>query len=214
MTAGCCNHCETMPVVESGWRRVLWVAFGVNAGFFLIEIAAGLAAGSVALQADALDFLGDAANFAISLGVVGLALTWRSRAAMAKGLTMIALALWVLANAAWHVYFGTVPKAELMGIIGFAALCANGAVALMLWRYRNGEANHRAAWLCARNDAIGNLVVLVAAAGVFGTGTGWPDVIVACVMGTLGLQGGWQIVRQARAELRRAPRDGLALAAE
>ena len=214
MTAGCCNHCETMPVVESGWRRVLWVAFGVNAGFFLIEIAAGLAAGSVALQADALDFLGDAANFAISLGVVGLALTWRSRAAMAKGLTMIALALWVLANAAWHVYSGTVPKAELMGIIGFAALCANGAVALMLWRYRNGEANHRAAWLCARNDAIGNLVVLVAAAGVFGTGTGWPDVIVACVMGTLGLQGGWQIVRQARAELRRAPRDGLALAAE
>lgn len=214
MAAGCCNHCETTPLVEPGWRRVLWVAFGVNAGFFLIEIAAGLAAGSVALQADALDFLGDAANFAISLGVVGLALAWRSRAAMAKGMTMIALALWILANAAWHVFLGTVPKAELMGIIGIAALCGNGAVALMLWRYRNGDANRRSAWLCARNDAIGNLGVLAAAAGVFGTGVGWPDVIVACVMGTLGLQSGWQIVRQARAELRAAPHDGVALAAE
>ena len=200
--AGCCNHYPTpTPVQDTSWRRVLWVALVVNAGFFVAEIAAGAAAGSAALQADALDFLGDAANYAISLGVAGLALAWRSRAALAKGGTMLALALWVLASTAWHAYAGTLPRAEIMGVVGFAALLANGAVALMLWRHRDGDANRRSAWLCSRNDAVGNAIVLLAAAGVFGTGTGWPDVIVAAVMGLLGLQGGWQIVRQAHGEL-------------
>ena len=201
--ASCCNHCETMPAQDARWRRVLWGALIVNAGFFVAEIVAGAAAGSAALQADALDFLGDAANYAISLGVVGMALAWRSRAALAKGGTMVALALWVIANTAWHAYMGTLPRADVMGVVGFAALLANGGVAVMLWRHRQGDANRRSAWICSRNDAIGNAVVLLAALGVFGTGTGWPDVIVATIMGGLGLQGGWQIVRQARSELRR-----------
>lgn len=202
MEAGGCKHCPATPAQDASWRRVLWVALAVNAGFFVAEIVAGAAAGSAALQADALDFLGDAANYAISLGVAGMALAWRSRAAFAKGGTLLALALWVLVSAAWHAYAGVLPRAEVMGVVGVAALLGNGGVALMLWRHRSGDANRRSAWICSRNDAVGNPVVLLAAAGVFGTGTGWPDVIVAAVMGALGLQGGISIVRQACAELR------------
>jgi Co/Zn/Cd efflux system component len=172
-----------------------------HAGFFLAEIVAGVAAGSAALQADALDFFGDVANYAISLGVAGLALGWRARAALVKGGTLIAFALWVLGSTASHAMTGTLPKAEVMGAVGVAALLANGGVALMLYRFRTGDANMRSVWICSRNDALGNCAVMLAAAGVFGTGTGWPDVIVAAVMGGLGLWGGWQIVHQARGEL-------------
>jgi Co/Zn/Cd efflux system component len=201
MSKSCCAPASA-TVEDPQWRRVLWIAFTINGGFFLGEIIAGAAAGSAALQADALDFLGDSANYAISLGVVGMALGWRSRAALAKGWTMLAFAAWVLATTAWHAYVGTLPKAEMMGVVGFVALAANGGVALMLWRHRAGDANRRSAWICSRNDAIGNVIVLIAAAGVFGTRTGWTDVIAAAAMATLELQGGWQIIRQARAELR------------
>ena len=201
MSKSCCAP-VTAPIQDPRWLRVLWVALIINGGFFIGEIIAGAVAGSAALQADALDFLGDSANYAISLSVAGMALGWRSRAALAKGWTMLAFAVWVLGTTAWHAYTGTLPSAEMMGAVGVAALIANGGVALLLWRYRAGDANRRSAWICSRNDAIGNLAVLLAAAGVFGTQTGWPDVIVATAMGGLGLQGGWQIIRQARAELR------------
>ncbi len=201
----CCDDddCPTIPPSGgAGWRRALWIALLVNGGFFLAEIVAGLAAGSTALQADALDFFGDAANYAISLGVAGMALSWRSRAALAKGGTLIVFALWVLGITAWHAVQHSVPAAPVMGVVGFAALLANGGVAFMLYRFRGGEANMRSVWICARNDALGNLAVLLAAIGVFGTGTGWPDAVVAALMGGLGLWGGWQIVRHARSELR------------
>ena len=208
----CCHddHCSsagsTQVLNSPHWRRALWVALVVNAGFFVAELAAGAAAGSASLMADALDFFGDAANYAISLGVAGMVLAWRSRAALVKGWTLIAFAVWVLGSTAWHAWSGTLPRAEVMGIVGAAALVANGGVALMLFRFRGGDANMRSVWICSRNDAIGNLAVMFAAAGVFGTGTGWPDVIVAAIMGALGLQGGWQIVGQARGELRRTER--------
>jgi Co/Zn/Cd efflux system component len=207
--AGCCNdhHCSSgaARLDTPAWRLALWIALAVNAGMFLAEIVAGVAAGSSALQADALDFLGDAANYAISLGVAGLALSWRSRAALVKGATLGLLGLWVLASTAWHAYAGTLPRAEVMGVVGVLALVTNGGVALMLYRFRGGDANMRSVWICSRNDAIGNLAVLLAAAGVFGTGTGWPDIIVAAIMAALGISGGWQIVRQARGELRGTP---------
>src|SRR3954447_186996 len=200
----CCSSVAPGQETNSArWRRALWIALVVNAGFFLAEIVAGAAAGSASLQADAFDFFGDAANYAISLGVAGMALHWRARAALVKGGTLLAFALWVLGSTAWHAWFGTLPQAEVMGVVGVAALLANGGVAVMLYRFRSGDANMRSVWICSRNDAIGNLAVMLAAAGVFGTGTGWPDVIVAAIMGGLGLQGGWQIVRQARAELQR-----------
>lgn len=199
----CCHddQCASTPSLNSsGWRRALWIALAVNAGFFLTEIIAGAAAGSTALQADALDFFGDTANYAISLGVAGMALTWRARAAVAKGGTLVVFALWVLGSTIWHALYGTVPRAEVMGVVGFAALVANGGVALMLYRFRGGDANMSSVWICSRNDALGNFAVLLAAIGVFGTGTGWPDIIVAAIIGGLGLSGGWQIVRQARGE--------------
>lgn len=217
----CCHddHCSTRApqalnsraLNSPAWRRALWIALAVNGAFFLAEVVAGAAAGSASLMADALDFFGDTANYAISLGVAGMALAWRARAALVKGWTLVVFAAWVLGGTAWHAMAGTLPQAEVMGVVGLAALVANGAVALMLYRFREGDANMRSVWICSRNDAIGNLAVVLAAAGVFGTGTGWPDVIVAAIMGGLGLQGGWQIVRQARAELRR-PLPGLVAA--
>ncbi len=213
----CCNDAtcaSAQPLNSPVWRRALWVALAINAGFFLTEIVAGAAAGSAALQADALDFFGDAANYGISLGVAGMALAWRARASLLKGGTMIAFALWVLASTAWHVAFGGVPRAEIMGVVGLAALLANGGVALMLYRFRTGDANMRSVWICSRNDALGNAAVLLAALGVFGTATNWPDVIVAAIMGGLGLWGGLQIVSQARGELRREAASLRAVAAE
>src|SRR3954469_13927353 len=201
----CCNndHCAAPDkgLNSPQWRRPLWIALTVNGGFFLAEIIAGLAAGSSALQADALDFFGDAANYAISLGVAGMALAVRARAALLKGGTLIVFAMWVLGSTAWHALHGTLPQAEVMGVVGVAALLANGGVALMLYRFRSGDANMRSVWICSRNDAIGNAAVVLAALGVFGTGTGWPDIIIAAVMGGLGLWGGGQIVRQAMGEL-------------
>jgi Co/Zn/Cd efflux system component len=209
-----CSSARPDALNSPQWRRALWSAFAINAGFFMAEIAAGLAAGSAALQADALDFFGDATNYAISLGVTGLALTWRARAAVAKGSTLVVFALWVLVSTAWHAFYGTLPQAEVMGLVGVAALIANGGVAVMLYRFRTGDANMRSVWICSRNDAIGNAAVMLAALGVFGTGTGWPDVIVAAIMGGLGLWGGWQIVHQARGELRTERTARVAVAAE
>ena len=134
-----------------------------------------------------------------------MALAWRARAALLKGVSLGLLGVWVLGAAGWHAWSGTLPDADVMGAIGLLALVANAGVALMLYRYRGGDANMRSVWICSRNDAIGNLAVLLAAAGVFGTGTGWPDIIVAAIMAGLGISGGWQIVRQASGELRRSP---------
>jgi len=201
MACTSCTSAKPDPNKDPKWRRALWIALAVNAAMFAAEMAAGVAGGSKALQADALDFLGDSANYAISLGVAGMALAWRARAAMLKGSTLAVLGLYVLASAVWAVWHGRTPEAELMGAVGVAALVANGAVALMLYRFRSGDANMRSVWICSRNDAIGNVAVVLAAAGVFGTGTAWPDLIVAGVMAALGISGGVQIMRQARGEL-------------
>jgi Co/Zn/Cd efflux system component len=184
------------------YRRALWLVLMINAAMFVIEIGAGLAAGSASLQADALDFLGDAANYGISLLVVGMALRFRASAALAKGATMAVFGLWVIATVIWHTVQGTLPSAFAMGSVGLAALAANAASFGLLWAYRQGDANMRSAWICTRNDVLGNVAVLLAAAGVFGTGTGWPDVVVAAVMATLAIQGATLVIRQAISELR------------
>jgi Co/Zn/Cd efflux system component len=176
--------------------------FVINAGMFAVEIGAGLIAGSVSLQADALDFLGDAANYAISLLVVSMVLRYRATAALAKGATMGLFGVWVIAVTAWHAWHGTLPQAFTMGAIGAAALAANAASFGLLWRHRVGDANMRSAWICTRNDVLGNLAVLLAALGVFGTGSGWPDVIVVAIMAALALQGASIVVVRALVELR------------
>jgi Co/Zn/Cd efflux system component len=216
MSASCCNHCDDQ---DSGlhsaatYRRVLWAVLAINAAMFAVEIGAGLAAGSASLQADALDFLGDAANYAISLFVVGMALRYRAAAALAKSASMGAFGLWVIGVAVWHAWQGTLPHAFTMGAVGVAALVANAASFGLLWAYRGGDANMRSAWICTRNDVLGNLAVLLAALGVFGTGTGWPDVVVAAIMAGLALQGSAVVLRQAWGELRRRARP-ITLAAE
>ncbi len=200
-----CNSCVSAApktTVDPGWRRALWIALVVNASMFGIELYAGSTADSHALKADALDFFGDAANYAISLLVAGMALAWRARAALLKGGSLVVLGLYVLAGSAWAALNGSSPQPETMGIIGVLALLANVAVALLLFRFRSGDSNMRSVWICSRNDAIGNIAVVAAAAGVFGTGTAWPDLIVAATLAILGLSGGWQIIRQARGELR------------
>jgi Co/Zn/Cd efflux system component len=204
MADDCCKAaCGTTATLnDPRWRRALWIALGVNAGMFAVEMAAGAAADSRALQADALDFLGDAANYAISLLVAGMALAWRARAALAKGLTLVGLGGWVMITAILAALGGVAPEPELMGIIGALALAANTGVAIMLYRFRTGDANMRSVWICSRNDAVGNIAVMAAALGVFGTGTAWPDLIVAAILALLGISGGIQIVQQARLELR------------
>jgi Co/Zn/Cd efflux system component len=190
----------------AAYRRVLWAVLSINTVMFLVEIGAGLAAGSASLQADALDFLGDAANYGISLFVVGMALRYRAMAAFAKGASMGVFGLWVIGVIIWHALHGTLPSAVTMGAVGFAALLANAACLGLLWAYRDGDSNMRSVWICSRNDVLGNLAVLLAALGVFGTGTGWPDIIVAAIMSALALQGAAVVLRQSGAELRETRR--------
>jgi Co/Zn/Cd efflux system component len=205
------DHCCCPPTLSldphrgnQAYRRVLWIVLAINAAMFFVEIGAGLAAGSASLQADALDFLGDAANYAISLSVVGMALRYRATAAVIKGLTMGAFGLWIIGTVVWHAVHGTLPSAVAMGAVGVTALMANGASFALLWTYRQGDANMRSAWICTRNDVLGNVAVLLAALGVFGTGTGWPDIIVAAIMAILALQGSATVATQALSELRQA----------
>lgn len=197
------DHCcpPVSAPADSRYRRVLWVALWVNLAMFVVEIIAGTHADSVALLADAVDFLGDAANYGISLAVLSLAFVWRSRAALLKGLTMGAYGLFILGKVGWNAWHGSLPDVTTMGIVGTVALLANVSVAVLLYRFRDGDANMQSVWLCTRNDAIGNIAVMIAALGVLGTGTGWPDLGVALGMSTLGLLAANTVIRMAWQEL-------------
>jgi Co/Zn/Cd efflux system component len=207
MSAACNHHHHEHAASEIGsdsqrYRRVLWVALLVNATMFGVEVATGWQSGSVALLADAVDFFSDAANYAVSIFVLGMALAWRARAALLKGVTMGLLGVFVLAKAAWTVGSGSVPEPVTMGVVGVLALAANLAVAAMLYAWREGDANMRSVWLCTRDDAVGNMAVVAAALGVFGSGTAWPDLVVAGVMASLAVSAAVSVIRHARAELR------------
>ena len=187
---------------EPRYRAVLWIALIANAAMFVVELAASLVSGSVSLQADALDFFSDATNYGITLFVLGMSLRARSYAALFKGLTMGLFGIWVLGSALYRLVTDTVPDAAVMGLIGLLALAVNVGVAVLLFQFRNGDANARSIWLCSRNDAIGNIAVMVAASGVFATGAGWPDIAVAAIIASLSLSAAWQIGMQARDELK------------
>ncbi len=201
MSASCCGAQPKSALNDPRWRQALWIAFGVNAAMFVAEMGASFASDSLSLRADALDFLGDAANYAISLAVAGAALAWRARAALLKGATLTLLGVWIIGSAVWAALQGSAPEPHTMGFVGVLALLANVGVALMLYRFRTGDANMRSVWICSRNDAIGNVAVVAAALGVFGTGTAWPDLAVATLMAGLSIWGGLQIMAQARNEL-------------
>jgi len=202
MSAHCCSgHDAPTPSFDPRYRKVLWVALVLNALMFVVEFGASWTSGSVSLLADSIDFFGDAGNYALSLAVLGMAASARAKAALFKAACMGAFGVFVLGKAAWSLQAGVPPEPATMGVVGFAALAVNAGVAVLLYRFRTGDANMRSVWICSRNDALGNLAVMLAAAGVFGTGSAWPDLLVAAVMGVLALTGSWTVLHHARREL-------------
>ena len=200
MSASCCA--PPPPSADPLYRRALWIALVVNVAMFAVEVGAGWRSGSVSLLADAIDFFGDAVNYGLSLAVLAMALHVRSKTAIFKAACMAAFGILVLGRAVWAWQTGVIPEASTMGAIAVLALIANGSVAVLLYRHRQGDANMRSVWICSRNDAIGNVAVGLAALGVFGTGTAWPDLLVAVFMAVLALTGAVSVLRLARSELR------------
>ncbi len=198
--ASCCGQEAKFDGASVAFKRTLMAVIAINGVMFITEISAGIASGSQALLADALDFLGDTATYGISLAVIGMPLAIRAKAALFKGVSLAVMGLWVFGSTLYHVISTTTPQAEVMGIVGFLALLANLASVLLLLKYRDGDANVRSVWLCSRNDAIGNLAVMLAASGVWASGNAWPDLTVAGIMAGLFLWSSLQIIRQARAE--------------
>ena len=217
MSAFCHDHCHDHgpgpgafhdAETSRAYRRVLWFALVVNGAMFAAEMAGAFFSQSVALQADALDFLGDAANYGISLAVVGMHLRWRARAALVKGLSMGLFGIWVIGTTAWRVMEGGVPHAATISAVGTLALVANVAVAVALFKFREGDANMRSVWLCSRNDAIANVAVIAAGGGVWLSNTFWPDVLVGGIIASLALIASVDVLRRARAELRQVREEG------
>lgn len=200
MSAGCCQHEPKFDGATKGFRRALWVVIGINASMFVVEMIAGSIAGSQALKADALDFFGDTLTYGISLLVLGMSVRVRTTAALLKGVSLALMGLWVFGSTAYQVLVLGLPSAPVMGAIGVLALAANLASVGVLLRYKDGDANVRSVWLCSRNDAIGNVAVMLAAGGVFATGTAWPDLAVAGLMAGLFLWSSIQIIAQALKE--------------
>jgi len=200
MGANCC-HDVKFDGMNPAYKRALIIVIAINAAMFLIEMPMGFIGQSQALKADALDFLGDTFTYAISLAVIGKAATTRAKVALLKGVSLLLMGAWVLGSTIYSVFYVPQPAAIIMGSIGFAALVANLLSVLLLVRFKDGDANVRSVWLCSRNDAIGNVMVMLAASGVWISGTGWPDLIVASIMASLFLWGAASIIRQAAYEL-------------
>ena len=211
-SCGCGGGVPVFDGVDPRYKRVLWFVIALNGAMFVTEMAAGQAAGSQALKADALDFLADTVTYGLSLAVIGASLRTRSMAALAKGVSLSLMAVWVFGSTLYQTLVLGVPSAEWMGGIGLMALAANVASVLLLMRYKDGDANVRSVWLCSRNDAIGNIVVMGAALAVWGTTSAWPDLAVAALMAGIFLTSSVQILRQAWSEYREGNREARAVA--
>jgi len=198
----CCGNEANFEGLSPDYKRRLWAVIAINGVMFAVEMVAGHMAGSQALQADALDFFGDTLTYALSMAVIGASLRVRASAAIFKGFSLLAMGLWVFGSTIYTVFVLGVPQAQIMGAIGFLALAANVASVLLLIKYKDGDANVRSVWLCSRNDAIGNVAVMLAALGVWGTSTGWPDVMVAAAMAGLFTWSAVQILTQGFSEWR------------
>ena len=202
-----CTNCPSDIAVggdptNSIFRRILWIALIANAAMFFVEIAAGQWSDSMSLQADALDFLGDSVNYAISLFVLGMALHLRARASLFKGATMAIFGLYIVGSSIHRVITGSEPEPVTMGAVAVVALAVNVGVAALLFRYRNGDSNRQSIWLCSRNDAIGNLAVIAAALGVATSSSRWPDLAIAAIIAGLNISAAIRVVKLAREELR------------
>jgi cation diffusion facilitator family transporter len=201
------SHDVAFDGMSDDYRRRLIIVIAINAAMFIVEMTAGQLSGSQALKADALDFFADSVTYGASLFVIGMALRTRAMVALAKGISLLLMGAWVLGSTIYRVFYVGVPEAGIMGFVAVLALAANVASVLILVRYKDGDANVRSVWLCSRNDAISNVAVMVAALGVWGTATGWPDLVVAAIMASLFLTSAVKIIAQSRAELRHVAED-------
>lgn len=199
----CCDLPQTKkPTVDPVYRRILWVALLLNATMFCAEFAASFLADSISLQADSIDFLGDAVNYGVSLYVLSSSIRTRAWASIVKGSTMGLFGFWVIIEVGSHMLTGAAPQPSVMTTMGFLALAVNVSVAFMLFKYRDGDSNMTSVWLCSRNDAIGNIAVVLAAGGVHYTSTMWPDLVVAFGMGSLSIHSSYLILKKAKTELK------------
>jgi Co/Zn/Cd efflux system component len=204
----CCeSSCGPSPATDHAYRRVLYVVLTLNVIMFLVESVAGYIAGSAALQADALDFLGDSLNYISALYVLNKPLHWKSGAAIIKGSIIGLFGFFVLGNTLYHWLYGTLPHAETMGAVGILALIVNFSAASLLFKFRKGDSNRSSVWICSRNDAIANLLVIGAGIVVYYTGSKLPDLLVSLIIATLAMSGAVQIIRKARHELRSNPKN-------
>jgi Co/Zn/Cd efflux system component len=203
VSASCgCNSDTKFQGLSRDYKARLWAVIALNASMFAIEMGGGVIARSQALQADALDFLGDTLTYGMSLAVIGLSLRVRTTSALIKASTLALMGVWVFGSTVWHAFVLGLPRAEVMGLLGSLALATNITSVLLLLKYKDGDANVRSVWLCSRNDAIGNVAVIVAALGVWNTASGWPDIIVAAILASLFLNSATKILRQAIDEWR------------
>jgi cation diffusion facilitator family transporter len=201
MDSGCQAKAGELAALRGRQSRVLWIVLAINAAMFVLELVAGLLAGSVALQADSLDMLGDTLVYGVSLLVLARGARWKAGVALLKGVIMAAFGLGVLVEAGNKVLVGVVPDAHLMGITSFLALAANAACVYLLTRHRADDLNMRSTWLCSRNDIAANTGVLLAAGGVQLTTSRWPDLLISLVITALFLGSAWSVLRAAGAQL-------------
>lgn len=202
MGAHCCNH-DNLNVSENNknFKRVLWIALVLNFAMFIVEIVYGVLSHSLSLRADAIDFLGDGVNYFATLFVLNSHIATKAKVSIAKALFMLGFGLWVLIEAFMRFNSAELPDSFTMSWVGFLALFVNALVAFLLFKFRDGDSNMQSVWLCSRNDAVGNLAVILASAGVYWWGTQWPDLIVATFMALLALSASAQVIKAARNEL-------------
>jgi Co/Zn/Cd efflux system component len=202
MSSGCHSCSTDTRPLNYNQKIVLWIALVLNAVMFFAELITSFVADSVALKADAIDFLGDAANYGVSLFVLGMSIGTRARASLLKAYTMAAFGLWVIGSAVFSWIAQSQPEASLMGKLGVTAMLVNLLVAGLLFKFRNGDSNMKSVWICTRNDVIGNIAVIIAAAGVVATSSGWPDLVVALGMGLLAIFSAREVIIDANRELK------------
>lgn len=201
MSAHCCNHEIKVDQKDNRFRNALYIALILNFSMFLLEIIQGISSASLSLKADAIDFLGDSLNYFISLFVIGSALHRRAKVSLFKATSMLIIGLWVLFEALITFNNKTVPDSFTMSWVGVLALIINVFVAIILYRFRNGDSNMQSVWLCSRNDAIGNIAVVLASGGVYYLNSKWPDLIVASIMAILSVSASLTVFKAAKKEL-------------